>query len=226
MIYRKRGMMEIHDLSHALPLFLAFMTACGLVGAQGSDDIELPAPRIEGGRPLMECLKDRMSARRFSREEIPLQTLSDLLWAAWGVNRPESHKRTAPSAVNWQEIDVYVATARALYKFDAANHRLEHVLNGDIRALTGMQDFVAVAPLNLLFVADRSRMGRASPEDRDFYAACDAGFISQNVYLFCASEGLATVVRGALDRDRLAKAMKLSDSQKIVLAQTIGFPVE
>ena len=198
----------------------------GLALAFGSMDIELPPPNTTGGRPLMECLRDRMSSRQFSTEEIPLQTMSDLLWAAWGVNRPGSGKRTAPSAVNWQEIDIYVALAAGLYRFDATEHVLKHVLDEDIRGLTGMQDFVRDAPVNLIFVADHARMGRASEADRDFYAACDAGFISQNVYLFCASEGLATVVRGALDRERLARKMALSASQKIILAQTVGYPVD
>lgn len=219
-------MMNISNISRTLPLFLVFMTACGFVEAQGSNDIELPAPIMTGGRPLMECLKDRESSRQFSREEIPLQMLSDMLWAAWGVNRPESGKRTAPSAGNWQEIDIYVAMVNGLYLFDGAHHRLKQIVAEDIRALTGTQKFVGDAPVNIIFVADHSRMGRGSQQDLDFYAACDAGFISQNIYLFCASEGLATVVRATMDRDKLARAMKLSDSQKIVLAQTIGFPVD
>lgn len=198
----------------------------GLTLAVGSMDIELPRPNTTGGRPLMDVLRDRQSSRQFSPEEIPLQTLSDLLWAAWGVNRPGSGKRTAPSAVNWQEIDIYVALAAGLYRFDAANHLLKHVLDEDIRGLTGIQDFVRDAPVNLIYVADHARMGRASEADRDFYAACDAGFISQNVYLFCASEGLATVVRGAIDREKLARKMALAASQKIILAQTVGHPAD
>lgn len=207
-------------------LWLYLLLLCGSKYAGGLMDIDLPQPRTTGGRPLMEVLRDRQSSRRFSPEDIPAQTLSNLLWAAWGVNRPESGKRTAPSAVNWQEIDIYVATASGLYLYDAVKNSLTHVLDEDIRGLTGRQDFVRDAPVNLIFVADYVRMGRASMQDKDFYAAADAGFISQNVYLFCASEGLATVVRGALDRDKLAGRMKLTASQKIVLAQTVGYPAD
>lgn len=172
----------------------------------------------------MEVLADRRSSRQFSSKEIPLQVLSDMLWAAWGVNRPESGKRTAPSAVNWQEIDIYVSTAQGLYRFDAFEHSLMQVSAEDIRGSTGTQEFVKHAPVNLILVADYSRMGRVSQGDKDFYSAADAGFISQNVYLYCASEGLATVVRGALDRTELARKMKLAPDQKVILAQTVGYP--
>ncbi len=186
--------------------------------------IPLLKPRIEGGRPLMRVLKDRSSSRSFSPEKLPLQVLSDLLWAAFGVNRPESGKRTAPSAVNWQEIDIYVATVDGLYLYDAGGHRLQPILSEDIRAMTGLQTFVKEAPVNFIYVADLTRMGTASQEDKELYSAADTGFISENVYLYCASEGLATVVRGSIDRRALAKAMKLRPDQKIILAQTIGYP--
>ena len=153
-----------------------------------------------------------------------MQVLSNMLWAACGVNRPESGKRTAPSAVNWQEIDTYVATADGLYLYDAKAHILKPVLAGDIRAATGRQTFVKDAPVNLIFVADFSRMGKATTEDKVFYSATDTGFISQNVYLYCASEGLATVVRGAVDKEKLAKVMKLRPDQKVILAQSVGYP--
>jgi SagB-type dehydrogenase family enzyme len=185
--------------------------------------IELPDPQIEGGMPLMEALMNRQSNRSFGAEKLPAQTLSNLLWAAFGVNRPESGKRTAPSARNWQEIDIYVALAEGLYLYDATSHSLKPVFPDDIRARTGMQDFVGTAPVNLVYVADFSRMGNASDEQKIMYAAADAGFIAQNVYLFCASEGLGTVVRGALDRETLAKAMMLGPDLHITFAQTIGY---
>ncbi|MEA1912241.1 MAG: nitroreductase family protein [candidate division WOR-3 bacterium] len=186
--------------------------------------IKLMQPQMDAGRPLMQVLKDRKSSREFSSEKLSLQTLSNLLWAAFGVNRPSSGKRTAPSAVNWQEIDIYVATADELYLYDAMKHLLMPILNEDIRALTGTQRFVKDAPINFVFVADFSKMGRAGTEEKNFYSATDTGFISQNVYLYCASEGLATVVRGSIDRDALSKAMKLQPDQKIILAQTVGYP--
>lgn len=188
--------------------------------------IELPAPQTDGGKPLMQALKARHTERAFSGDELPLQVLSNMLWAAFGVNRPESGKRTAPSAMNWQEIDIYVAMARGLYRYDAAGNRLDPVLEEDIRAATGQQPFVADAPVNLVYVADYSKMGDAPEDVKKFYSAAGTGFISQNVYLFCASEGLATVVRGSVDREGLEKIMKLGPDQKVVLAQTVGYPAE
>jgi SagB-type dehydrogenase family enzyme len=197
------------------------------VTASYSDDrkaIKLPNPQTDGGRPLMQVLKDRSSSRLFNSQKIPDQILSNLLWAAFGINRPDTGKRTAPSAVNWQEIDIYVATAEGLYLYDAKTQTLEPVLSGDIRPATGKQDFVKEAPVNLIYVADFSRMGAAPKEDRELYSAADTGFISQNVYLYCASEGLATVVRGSIDKQTLTKMMKLRPDQKIILAQSVGYP--
>ena len=162
--------------------------------------------------------------RAFSTDKLPMQVLSNMLWAAFGVNRPESGKRTAPSAMNWQEIDIYVASADGLYLYDAKAHTLKPVLAQDIRAMTGRQPFVQEAPVNLIYVADFSRMGKAQADEKVFYSACATGFISQNVYLYCASEGLATVVRGLVDRPALAKGMMLRPDQKITLAQSVGYP--
>jgi len=195
-----------------------------LGSAQELKPIGLPAPRTDGGKPLMQALKARSSSRAFSSEKLPTQVLSDMLWAAFGVNRPDSGKRTAPSAVNWQEIDIYVADADGLYLYDAHAHALKPVLAKDIRALTGRQAFVREAPVNLIYVADFAKMGGAADDDKVFYSAADTGFISQNVYLYCASEGLATVVRGLVDRPALAEAMKLRSDQNIILAQSVGYP--
>ncbi len=186
--------------------------------------IKLSNPQVDGGRPLMQVLRDRSSSRSFSPEKLPDQILSNLLWAAFGINRPDTGKRTAPSAVNWQEIDVYVATAEGLYLYDAKTQTLKPILSGDIRSATGKQDFVKEAPVNLIYVADFSKMGTAPKEDKELYSAADTGFISQNVYLYCASEGIATVVRGSIDKQALAKAMKLRPDQKIILAQSVGYP--
>jgi len=186
--------------------------------------IKLPNPQVDGGRPLMQVLKDRSSSRSFSSEKLPDQILSNLLWAAFGINRPITGKRTAPSAVNWQEIDIYVATVEGLYLYDAKTQALEPILSGDIRSATGKQDYVKEAPVNLIYVADFSRMGTAAKEDKELYSASDTGFISQNVYLYCASEGIATVVRGSVDKQALAKTMKLRSDQKIILAQSVGYP--
>jgi len=186
--------------------------------------IQLLKPQVDGGRPLMQVLKDRKSSREFSPEKLPEQILSNLLWAAFGINRPDSGRRTAPSAVNFQEIDIYVATADGLFLYDAKAHMLNPVLSEDLRALTGRQAFVKEAPMSLIYVADFLRMTRASNEDKEFYSAADTGFIAQNVYLYCASEGLATVVRALVDRPALSKVMKLRPDQKITLSQTVGYP--
>lgn len=186
--------------------------------------VKLPLAQRVGGKPLLEALARRRSAREFSPRELSPAVLSNLLWAAFGVNRPETGGRTAPSAHDWEEIDVYVATARGLYVYDATAHALRERLGRDIRARTGLQDFVAQAPVNLVYVADLSRMAQASAEDKAQYAGPDAGFIAQNVYLFCASEGLATVVRGMVDRPALAKLMGLAPQQRIILAQSVGYP--
>ena len=188
--------------------------------------IRLPKPQTTGGKPLMQALKERKTTRSFSSKELPSQVLSNLLWAAFGINRPGSGKRTAPSAVNWQEIDIYVATPEGLYLYDAKGLKLKPVLTEDIRASTGVQDFTQEAPVNLIYVADYSRMGKAKRADKNFYSATDTGFISQNVYLYCASEGLATVVLGRVDKPNLRKIMRLNDNQKIILTQPVGYPKE
>jgi SagB-type dehydrogenase family enzyme len=194
------------------------------LSAQDLKPIKLPAPQLYGGKSLMLSLKERKSTRAFSPVKLPLNVLSDLLWAACGINRPETSRRTAPSASNWQEIDVYVATSDGLFLYDVKEHALNPVLQQDIRALTGKQSFAGEAPVDLVYVADFARMGGANAEERNFYSAADTGFISQNVYLYCASAGLVTVVRGSVERDELASAMKLRKNQKIILAQTIGYP--
>jgi SagB-type dehydrogenase family enzyme len=205
-----------------LAALLAFST---LVVAQEPKLIPLPKPQMEGGMPLMQALKERKSTRSFSQEKLPMQTLGNLLWAAFGINRPDNGHRTAPSAMNRQEIDIYVALADGLYLYEAKGHALQLVLTNDVRAATGpQQPFVKDAPVNLVYVADYLRMSGETADDKNLYSAADAGFIAQNVYLFCASEGLATVVRGSVPRLPLVAAMKLRPGQKVILAQTVGYP--
>jgi len=204
-------------------LILAVVISSASLLAQELQPVELARAQTEGGKPLMQALGARHSSREFSAQKLSPQVLSNLLWAAFGVNRAESGKRTAPSAMNWQEIEVYVATADGLYVYAAKAHRLNPVLAEDVRAATGTQAFVKEAPVNLVYVADLAKTGRASAEDQALFTAADAGFIAQNVYLFCASEGLATVVRGSVDRPSLAKVLKLRTDQKIILAQTVGY---
>ena len=188
-----------------------------------AQEIQLPQPRNTGGMPLMDAINQRQSTRDFSSTEIPQQVLSDLLWAAYGFNRPEKQGRTVPSAWNIQNMSVYVATGDGLFLYDAGNHNLITILTEDIRAQTGTQSYVKDVPVNLVYVADMSMMAGVG-EKGDFYSNAHAGFISQNVYLVCASLGLGSVVRDLIDRDTLRKTMQLENSFEIILAQSVGYP--
>jgi nitroreductase len=189
-----------------------------------SKPIDLLPPRLEWGAPLMTALRDRRSARSFSPDPLDLRLVSDLMWAVAGVNRPESSGRTAPTALNKQDLDVYAATADGLYLYDFRNHALSPVVEGDLRAAAGVQEFVATAPLNLIYVSDLAKIAGETQADKLTFAGAHAGFASQNAYLFCASAGLATVVRAYIDKPALAAAMKLRPDQLIVLSQTVGHP--
>jgi SagB-type dehydrogenase family enzyme len=201
---------------------VAALLAIATVAAQ-TGDMTLPAPQTEGGKPLMQALKERRTTRSFAEQPLPPQVLSNLLWAAFGVNRPDGH-RTAPSARNWQEIDVYVALAEGLYVYDARAHALKRVVAKDLRAAAGTQSHAREAPVTLVYVADERRMSSADEETRRTYAAADTGFIAQNVYLLCASEGLGSIVYASIDRDRFAQAAGLRPEQRITLAQSVGYP--
>ena len=204
-------------------VLVAGLGAGAFGAAQDETTFPLPAPQTDGGKPLMQALGLRATSRAFATDPLPPQTLSNLLWAAWGVNRPQEGKRTAPSPHNWQETDVVVVTARGAFVYDAVANALRRIVPDDLRALTGTQDFVKDAPVTLVYVADTSRLkGPASEMEKWAYA--DAAFISQNVSLYCASEGLATGVRAMIDRPALAKALKLREQQIITLAQSVGFP--
>jgi nitroreductase len=192
--------------------------------AQEAAAMELPPPRTAGGKPLIQALRLRRSIREYADKPLAAQVLSDLLWAAFGINRPAMGDRTAPYWRHVMVIDIYAAMADGVWLYEPKRHALIPHLSTDIRAQTGMQDFVGTAPLNLIYVAHGERMQDISAEDRRLYASVDTGFIGQNVYLFCASEGLATVFRGAVDYETLAKTMKLGADQFVTFAQTVGYP--
>ncbi len=196
--------------------------ACSaLCAAPDAGNIILPKPQLEKGRPLMQVLKDRKSTREFSGQPLSRQDLSNLLWAAFGINRPETNGRTAPSAMNMQEIDGYVTLAEGLFLYEAKNNELKKIHGKDIRALTGKQGFVKDAAANIVLVGDKARLKNP---DAQKYMPADAAFISENIYLYCASEGLATVVRASFDKPELAKVMELRPDQEIIFAQTVGYP--
>lgn len=208
----------------------AVLTAGGLLAdgrnmayAGDVQPVQLLKPQTASGNVMLTVLEKRCSSREFGPDPLPVAVLSNLLWAAFGINRPDG-KRTAPSARNRQEIDIYVAAPEGLYLYDAKANVLQPILAGDIRGLTGAQDFVKQAAVNLVYVADTSKMGEMTPESKALWIGADTGCIAENVYLYCAAEGLATVVRANIDKPALAKAMKLRPEQEITLAQSVGYP--
>ena len=202
---------------------IVLVLLAGAAWAQTPATIPLPKPNTTGGMPLMQALSTRKSGREFSPEKFSPQVLSSLLWAAYGVNRPDG-RRTAPSANNRQTIDIYAVLPEGVYRYNAKEHRLDLVVPGDLRASTGMQPFVAQAALDLVYVADYAKMGGTPDPDKILYSAAETGFIGQNVYLYCASEGFSTVIRAMVNRDALSKALNLKPDQKITLSQTVGYP--
>ena len=192
--------------------------------AQEPKPIQLLTPQPGGGSPLMQLLWKRKSSRQFSPEPLPVEVLSNLLWAGFGINRPDG-KRTAPSAMNCQDIDIYVILPDGLYLCDPKANQLKLLLAEDLRGLAGTQAYVKEAPANLIFVSDYAKMGDKIPNElKILFSGAHAGFISENVYLYCASEGLVTVIRAFIDIPALSKVMKLRPDQKIILAQSVGYP--
>jgi len=189
------------------------------------ESLALPAPTTSGGLPLLTALANRHSSREFAPDALPLPVLADLLWAANGVNRSESGKRTAATARNWQNLDVYAVTAAGIFRYDAGAHALVAVAAGDHRAATGAQPFVATAPLNLVYVSDVAKMAGVEDAGDGFrYDGVHAGIVAQNVYLYAASADLVTVLRAMVDRVALATALGLPGTQRVVMAQSVGYP--
>ncbi len=196
--------------------FVIFFLFSLLTSSLFAQDIQLPTPDKKGGKTLMQALSERKSSREFKEKELPNDVLSNLLWAANGFNR--EGKRTAPTANNRQELELYVVMKSGIYFYNARDHKLLLIKNGDYRKSAGTQAYVANAPVNILFVSDS---GKASGKN---YAYTDCGFVSQNIYLYCASEGLATVVRGSYDKKALEELLLLPASQEVLLTQTVGYP--
>jgi len=205
------------------------------VFAQELKPIQLLPPQLDGGRPLMQVLRARKSIRSYSDEKLSLQALSNLLWAAFGINRPESGRRTAPTGGNLQNIEIYVATAEGVYVYDAKAQVLNPILAEDIRSLTGRQyappgwppdriPSLDEAPVNLIYVYDGAKKARMTDEDNLRLAFNHTGYISQNVYLYCASEGLATIVRLWFDKPAVEEKMGLRPEQYATLVQSVAYP--
>jgi len=192
--------------------------------AQAPKAIALPQAAMEGGKPIMVALKERQSIRDYADRPLTDQDLSNLLWAAWGVNRPQSDGRTAPRWRDAYLLDIYVVRADGVWLYEPKSHRLLFHMAGDLRGQTSTgQPFVATAPLNLAYAVDMSKITGESENDKNATAGATAGVTAQNVYLFCASAGLATVFRESVPA-ALAKTLKLPPGQIIQFAQTVGYP--
>ncbi|MGI6369967.1 MAG: SagB/ThcOx family dehydrogenase [Ignavibacteria bacterium] len=185
--------------------------------------IKLPEPNMKGGMPIMQALAERKSIKEFSDKLISMQQLSDLLWAMFGINRVETGKRTAPSAKNWQSNEMYIITKEATYHYNHKEHSLILLKSGDLRHIAGKQEYSQKAPLNILLISDLAKVDKVNELDKKITASADAGFISQNAYLYCSSEGLACVVRLMIDHDLIGKTLELSEQCWATLALTIGF---
>lgn len=216
-------MMTRRQANTGIAASMALATGTVRAAAEESKPLNLPPATTADGMPLMDALKLRRSTREYSTRSLSVNVLSDLLWAAFGINRP-SGDRTAPYWRHVMVIDLYLAMADGIWIYEPKAHALLPHSKADIRAATGLQDFVATAPLNLVYVAHGERMTDVSPEDRRLYASVDTGFIGQNVYLFCASEGLGTVFRGAVDYQKLAHILQLPTDQFVTFAQSVGYP--
>jgi SagB-type dehydrogenase family enzyme len=221
-------MKKTYTIPVAILLALAFFafgintfTKKNVNNSMSQNKIKLIAPEKTGGMPLMEALNKRHSSREYVSKNLTDQQLSNLLWSAFGVSRDESGKRTAPTANDTRAMDVYVIMEKGTYIYSAEDHSLDLVTEKDLRTFAGKQDFVYVAPVNLVYVADYSKLKEGS--DKEIYSGAHAGFISENVYLYCTSAGLGTVVRAWVDKDVLSKELKLSENQKIIIAQTVGY---
>jgi SagB-type dehydrogenase family enzyme len=201
---------------------LATCLVGALRAAEPLEPIRLPPPDTSGGMPLMQALKNRTSTKQFTTQTVGLEEVSNLLWAAFGINRPESGKRTAATAMNCQDIDIYVVFPNAAYVYHAGGHSLIPVVNLDVRSLAATQEYGQAAPINLVYVSDYAKMASFPEDKKQVYAAFHAGAISQNVYLLSASAGLAAVVRDSVDRVALKDALHLRTNQVIVMAQSVG----
>lgn len=214
---------------NTLTKFASFVFSAAFLAASvnlcaAEKTIKLPPPDKAGGKPLMQCLTERKSERKFDSKPLPPQILSDLLYAADGISRPDGRK-TVPTARNLQSQEVYAAMADGLYLYHPKTHSLDLVKAGDIREKCGMQAIHKTAPIVLIYVGDVSKIGKNAAE-KVFYAANHAGYASQNVYLYCTSAGLATVVCGLVNKPELEKAMELPGTKRVQLTQPVAYPAK
>lgn len=208
-------------------LFAIMTLITGILSGQPVQDIKLNAPDMERGLTIMKAFENRASATSFSPRELSLQDLSDLLWASNGINRPESGKRTAPTAVNAQDIDIYVLLRSGAYLYDHKTHTLKGIAAGDNRTLVSdRQTAFADAPVMIVLVSDISRFTVGDDARKLSWGAMDAGIVSQNVALFCAGAGLVTRPRASMDFEGLKKLLQLNSTRHLMLNNPVGYPNE
>lgn len=208
----------------AVKILFAAVFASSLLLSAAEKIIKLPPPDKTGGKPLMQCLTERKTERNFDTKPLPPQVLSDLLYAADGISRPDG-RRTIPTARNLQPQQLYVAMPQGVYRYQPKTHTLELYMEGDLRAKCGQQGFHQKAPVVLIYVGDVSKMGKNAAE-KVFYAANHAGYASQNVYLYCTSAGLSTVVCALVKKPELEKALNFSKDLRVQLTQPVAYPAK
>ena len=228
--------MERRTFLKTVPVITALAGATNVL-AEDLQPIALPRPEKDGGKSVLAALQERKTTRDISAEKLPSQTLSNLLWASFGVNRDSGAfgkpGRTAASASNSQEIDLYVALPEGVYLYEAIPHRLTPIVAGDFRARAGRRG-AATAPVNIFYVVDLTRYDLGSgqpdraigdPEVQKSYYYTDTGLVAQNVYLFAASQGLAAWFHNC-DKENSHKEFKLRPEQRVLFAQSVGYPAK
>jgi SagB-type dehydrogenase family enzyme len=214
-----------HMKNALFSLIILTLVSAGVLHAQNTKTIKLLEPVLKTDKLFMDAIRERKSSRDFAVKELSLQDLSNVLWCANGINRPADGHRTAPSAMNKQDVDVYAVMKDGIWLYDAATHELVSVVEGDFRKDAGMQDWVGSAPLNLIYVSDLAKLDFAKEREAQVMTgAIDAGHCSQNVYLYCAAAKLSVVVRTSVDKKKLAEILKLRPQQIVIAGQTVGYP--
>jgi nitroreductase len=214
-------------IKHSIPAVIATLLMALSASASGNAPavIKLDKPDLSRGLPVMQALEKRASATEWSDKAISLKDLSDLLWAANGINRPDSGKRTAPSALNAQDVDIYVFTTEAVYRYDPAKNELDPVTTGDHReeVVLGHGGKPVLAPMELILVSEGSRFPFGTPQQRKEWGLLDVGIVSQNIAVFCSATGLATRPRGSVNAENARRILNLKDGANVVLDQPVGF---
>lgn len=205
---------------------IILLSSLGLAQTGGLKTIKLNDPDKKRGLPFMEALSVKASAVDWSEKELSLQDLSDLLWAANGMNRPAEKKYTASSAMNAHDVDLYLFTKDGVFVYDADNHVLQQVLDGDFRSqivVSPPSRPTTNPPVQIILISETARFKHGSPELKREWAAIDAGIVSQNISLFCAATGLKTRPKASMDRENIKKLLNLKDTQYVLLDHPVGY---